>query len=107
MILFEAIGGGETDRCLRGRDRRAVCLSERHVKPHLVIGDMAAGQWVDPSMRRSIHGAGRSRSHDDRGPRESFRRQSLRGWHLRSGFALPAAPAPQRLSHPDCRGFSP
>ena len=72
MILFEAIGRGETDRCLRGRDRRAVCLSERHVEPHLVIGDMAAGQWVDPSMRRSIHGAGRSRSHDDRGPRESF-----------------------------------
>ena len=31
-----------------GRDRRAVCLSERHVKPHLVIGDVAAGQWVDP-----------------------------------------------------------
>jgi len=58
MILFEAIGRGETDRCLRGRDRRAVCLSERHVKPHLVIGDMAPGQWVDPSMRRSIHRAG-------------------------------------------------
>ena len=72
VILFEAIGRGETDRCLRGRDRRAVCLSERHVEPHLVIGDMAAGQWVDPSTRRSIHGAGRSRSHDDRGPRESF-----------------------------------
>ena len=72
MILFEAIGRGETDRCLRGRDRRAVCLSERHVEPHLVISDMAAGQWVDPSMRRSIHGAGQSRSHDDRGPRESF-----------------------------------
>ena len=48
MILFEAIGRGGTDRRLRGRDRRAVCLSERHVKPHLVIGDMAAGQWVDP-----------------------------------------------------------
>src|SRR6185295_13190507 len=54
MILFETIGRGEADRCLRGRDRRAVCLSERHVKPHLVIGDVAAGQWVDPSMRRSI-----------------------------------------------------
>ena len=48
MILLEAISRGETDRCLRGRDRRAVCLSERHVKPHLVIGDVAAGQWVDP-----------------------------------------------------------
>jgi hypothetical protein len=32
----------------RGRDRRAVCLSVRHVKPHLVICDMAAGQWADP-----------------------------------------------------------
>src|ERR1022692_1078397 len=71
MILLEAIRRGEADRCLRGRDRRAICLSERHVKPHLVIGDVAAGQWVDPSMRRSIHGAGRSRSHDDRAPGES------------------------------------
>jgi flavin-dependent dehydrogenase len=33
-------------------------------------------------------------------------RQSLRAWHLWLGFALPAAPGPQRLSHPDCRGFS-
>src|SRR5271163_4588599 len=65
MVLLEAISRGGTDRRLRGRDRRAVCLSERHVKPHLVIGDVAAGQWMDPSMRRSIHGADRSRSHDD------------------------------------------
>ena len=54
MILFEAIGRGEADRCLRGRDRRAVCLSERHVKPHLVIGDMAAGQRADP-FGKEIH----------------------------------------------------
>src|ERR1035441_1847951 len=52
MVPLEAISRGGTDRRLRGRDRRAVCLSERHVKPHLVIGDVAAGQWVDPSMRR-------------------------------------------------------
>ena len=32
----------------------AVCLSERHVEPHLVIGDMAAGQWADPSIEK-IH----------------------------------------------------
>ena len=72
MSLLEAIGGDEADRCLRGRDCWAVCLSERHVKPHLVIGDMAAGQWVD-SFDEEIHPRpGRSRSHDDRGPRESF-----------------------------------
>ena len=48
MVLLEAISRGGTDRRLRGRDRWAVCLSERHVKPHLVIGDVAAGQWIDP-----------------------------------------------------------
>ena len=106
MILFEAIGRGETDRCLRGSDCRAVCLSERHVKPHLVIGDVAAGQWVDPSMRRSIHGAGRSRSHDDPVPKGFHVSRCGAGVSGRAK-ALPATPDPQRLSHPDCRGFSP
>ena len=47
-ILLEAISGRRTDRRLRRRDRRRICLSERHVEPHLVIGDMATRQWVDP-----------------------------------------------------------
>ena len=47
-ILLEAISRGRADRCLRRRHRRRVCLSELHVEPHLVIGDMAAGQWSDP-----------------------------------------------------------
>ena len=93
MILFEAIGRGETDRCLRGRDRRAVCLSERHVKPHLVIGDMAPGQWVDPSMRRSIHRAGRSRSHDDPIP-EGLSRQPFAGLASPVGLRPPYDTSP-------------
>jgi hypothetical protein len=89
MILFEAISRGEADRCLRGRDRRAVCLSERHVKPHLVIGDVAAGQWVDPSTRRSIHGAGRSRSLTIEAPKRAFSQ-------------VVAVLAPQVGLHPPC-----
>jgi hypothetical protein len=53
-ILLEAIRGGSADRRLRGRYRRRVCLSELHVKPHLVIGDMAAGQRADP-LDEKIH----------------------------------------------------
>ena len=48
VVVFEAIRGGRADRCLRRRNRRRLCLSELHVEPHLVIGDMAAGQWTDP-----------------------------------------------------------
>ena len=67
MALFEAIGRRRADRCLGGRDRRAVCLSERHVEPHLVIGDVAAGQRRIPSSGDSVH-VGRSRSRDDGAP---------------------------------------
>lgn len=54
VILFAAIGRGGTDRRLLGRDRRAVCLSECHAEPHLVIGDMAVGHAVDP-FNEEIH----------------------------------------------------
>ena len=49
MVLLVAIRGRRADRCLGGGYRRAVCLSERHVEPHLVIGDVAAGQQRIPS----------------------------------------------------------
>ena len=54
MILLEAISGRRADRRLRRRNRRRICLSERHVEPHLVIGDMAAGHRLDP-FEEEIH----------------------------------------------------
>jgi hypothetical protein len=48
VIVLEAIRGGRADRCLRGRHGWRFCQSELHVEPHLVIGDMAAGQRADP-----------------------------------------------------------
>ena len=110
MILFEAIGRGETDRCLRGRDRRAVCLSERHVKPHLVIGDMATGQWADPFDEKIHPISDRSRSPDDPFSPKGTSSQVFRGLRFRSGSALPSAQAPENSlilivarSHLDCR----
>src|ERR1017187_5324584 len=44
-------------------------------------------------MRRSIHGAGRSRSHDDRGPRKSFVAS-------RCGAGPPGRPSPSLRCHP-------
>ena len=105
VILFEAIGGGRADRRLRGRDRWAVCLSECHVKPHLVIGDMAAGQWADPFTRISIQSSSRSRSTDGpRSPRES--RPSLLTLAPPVGLRPPCAASVRRLSHLDRRPFS-
>jgi len=75
VVMFEAICGGGTDRCLRRRNRRRLCLTELHVEPHLVIGDMAAGQWTDPfdekinphirSVAITRHPASRARSRPD------------------------------------------
>lgn len=48
-IAFDAIGGGQADRCLRGRDGGGVSLTELHEKPHLVIGYMAPGHEAVPS----------------------------------------------------------
>src|SRR5229473_2479514 len=109
-ILLEAISGGRADRCLRRRHRRHVCLSELHVKPHLVIGDMAAGQWADP-FDEKIHPHTRSVSITRRSdPPKGLQTDFFRGLRLRSGSALPSAQAPENsltlivgLSHLDCR----
>ncbi len=44
VVLLEPVGRRGADRCLCGRNRWAICLSECHVKPHLVVSDVAAGQ---------------------------------------------------------------
>jgi hypothetical protein len=68
VIVLEAIRGGSADRSLRRGHGRRFCLSELHVEPHLVIGDMAAGHGR--ILEEKIHPiAGRSRSPDDPLPR--------------------------------------
>ena len=105
VILLEAIGCGCADRRLRGRDRRAVCLAECHVEPHLLIGDVTAGQWADPFTRRSIQSSSRSRSTD--GPRSSRKhRPSRLTLAPPVGLRSPCAASVRRLSHLDCRTFS-
>src|ERR1700757_136838 len=42
-ILFDAIGGGGTEPCLGRGNSRRVGLAKTPVKPHLAVGDVAAG----------------------------------------------------------------
>jgi len=63
-ILFKTVGGGTTERRFRRRYRGRGRLSELHVEPHLVIGDMAAGQRMDLLRDGPIRISGRSRSPD-------------------------------------------
>ena len=89
MILFDAIRRGCAERRLRRRNRRRVCLSELHVEPHLVIGDMAAGQWADPFNEEINPTSGRSRSPD----LPQRKKADFAGLRRRSGFALLSAQA--------------
>ena len=88
MVLLVAIRGRRADRCLGGGDRRAVCLSERHVEPHLVIGDVAAGQWADPFNEESTTDPAGPRSPEQPPPSVGSGQMSCRV-RFRSGFALP------------------
>ena len=101
-IGLEAIGRGAAERRLGRRHRRRVGLSELHVEPHLVIGDMAAGQRRDPSRGEDPSVSGRSRS-PDATPSGSIRRIFPRA--RASGRATPSLrlEPSDRLSHLDCR----
>jgi hypothetical protein len=50
-ILFDPISGGTAEPGLRRRNGNGVVLTEGHVHPHLVIGDMATWQATDPTAR--------------------------------------------------------
>ena len=50
-ILFDPIGGGTAEPGLRRRNGNGVVLTEGHVHPHLVIGDMTTWQATDPTAR--------------------------------------------------------
>ena len=101
-IGLEPIGRGPAERRLGRRHRRRVRLPELHVEPHLVIGDMAAGQGRNLSRGEDPSVSGRSRS-PDATPSGSIRRIFPRA--RASGRATPSLrlEPSDRLSHPDCR----
>ncbi len=89
MILLEAISRGRADRRLRRRNRRRIRLSERHVEPHLMIGDMATGQWLDPFDEEThphTQPVAITRSPEPHGETSG---RIFRGLRFRSGYALP------------------
>src|SRR3954454_17430669 len=88
-VLFNAIGGGSAEPGLGRGNPRRLSLTQTHEKPHLAIGDVAAGQGAVPH-RHEEHasypaGPDRQTTRPLPGPRRSpdSRRQS--------GYALLAS----------------
>ena len=89
-ILLDAVGGGGAEPGLGGGDDRGVGLTETHVQPHLVIGDVAAGQAAVPHRREEPFLSGRPR------PPE---RAPFGGTPL-AGFATSSRATPSRRHDP-------
>ena len=53
-IGIDAETGGATDASLGGGNGRFVGFSDTHVQPHLVVGDVEAGQMLIPQLLRRI-----------------------------------------------------
>ena len=53
-IGIDAEAGGATDAGLGGGNGRVVGFSDTHVQPHLVVGDVEAGQMLIPQLLRRI-----------------------------------------------------
>jgi hypothetical protein len=47
-ILFEPVGGGSAETGLCTGDGWRMVATQAHEKPHLLIGDMPAGQRIGP-----------------------------------------------------------
>jgi len=86
-ILLDAIGARCADRCLCRRDGRRMGLSELHVKPHLLIGYVAAGHKAGPPNRKDHR-----RTRPTAITRKAQEQAAAAGRKLRSGYALPAFP---------------
>jgi hypothetical protein len=52
-ILLDAIGGRRAERRLGGGHGRGIGLTVLHIEPHLVIGNVSAGQASDSSWRKN------------------------------------------------------
>src|SRR6266436_1669199 len=101
-IILDAVAGCPAEAGPGGSNGGFFAMSVNHVQPHLVVGDVKAGQISDPSISRRIRHLTRSlttaRPHSPLGEKcaAGAGRTSL-GLRPRS---VPPAPA---QSHPDCR----
>src|ERR1700736_809116 len=53
-IILDAVAGCSAEAGLGGRNGGIFAMSVNHVQPHLVLGDVKAGQMSDPSNSRRI-----------------------------------------------------
>jgi hypothetical protein len=88
---LDPVRGGSAETGPRGGDRDRFCPAERHVQPHLAVGDMAAGQRRLP-RGEGAHSAARRPQPPAARPLPRIARPPLSP--RRSGYALP--PARQR-----------
>src|SRR6266704_262835 len=59
-IVLDAVAGGPAEAGLGGSSGSSFAMSVNHVQPHLVVSDVKAGQWADPSNSRRIRHLTRS-----------------------------------------------
>ncbi len=50
-IILNAVAGCPAEAGLGGRNGGIFALSVNHIQPHLVVGDVKAGQWLIPQFR--------------------------------------------------------
>jgi hypothetical protein len=89
-VLFDAIRGGDAEPGLgRGNDRR-LGLTETHVQPHLVVGDVAAGQGRFLRMKNPLPTR----------PAATASQRAPRGAAPFAGFATSLGLRPPVVTHP-------
>jgi hypothetical protein len=50
-IILDAVAGCTAEAGLGGRNGGIFAMSVNHVQPHLMVGDVKAGQWLIPQFR--------------------------------------------------------
>ena len=95
-VALDPVGGGGREPGLRRSRLGGQCLSVAHVQPRLVVGDVEARQYVDPSFARQINNFAQ--------PHPTARRVFKRaagGAGPPVGLRPPFVPTPPAPSHPD------
>src|ERR1700687_5748815 len=88
--------GSPAEAGLGGSNGGIFAMSVNHVQPHLVVGDVKAGQYLIPQFRDESDACpGRSRPPDRTYPRGENAPPGLDA--LRSGYALATAVQPRRI----------
>src|ERR1700693_5169532 len=86
-IILDAVAGCPAEAGLGGSNGGIFAMSVNHVQPHLVVGDVKAGQYLIPQFRdESDTWPGRSRPPDRTNPTGKSAPPRLAD--LRSGYAL-------------------